>query len=218
LLLPAGFVLSPAGCAPAGGWPYLFVCFLSKQCRFGQFARERVRIAVKTVRFSFVFFCFVPDLWITKQLARSGLSSGNCFQNLVVMKRIVAIEILSTLLLFLFGYTAFSKLMDYARFAGALARLPVISRGAGALAVAVPLAELVIVLLLLFPSTRLKGLYGSLGLLSVFTVYLVYLLLFVPHLPCACGGVIGALGWKGHVALNVGLIGVTVWGIRLLGY
>lgn len=134
------------------------------------------------------------------------------------MKRVVTIEILSAFLLLLFAYTALSKLLHFPQFAAALAWMPLISLGAGTLAVAVPLAELVIVLLLLFPSTRLKGLWGALGLLAVFTVYLLYMVLFVPWLPCACGGVIGALGWKGHVVLNVGLMGVTGWGIRLSGY
>ena len=130
------------------------------------------------------------------------------------MKPRVAILVLSSLLLFLFTYTGISKLADPEGFRAVLLRMPLIARGAAALAVAVPSAELVIALLLLFPRTRLKGLYGSLVLLSVFTCFLLYMVLFVPRLPCSCGGVIGSLSWKEHVVLNTGLMGLTVLGIR----
>ena len=130
------------------------------------------------------------------------------------MKQHVAIVLLSSLLLFLFGYTGISKLMDPEGFRTTLSRTPFIATGAAALAVAIPLAELVIVLLLLFPATRLKGLYASAGLLVLFTGYLAGMLLFAPHLPCRCGGVISGMGWWAHVGMNVGLTGLTVWGIR----
>ena len=130
------------------------------------------------------------------------------------MKSPVAIVLFSTLLLFLFAYTASSKLMDLNRFRAILSGVPFMGMGAGVPAVAVPMAELVIVLLLLFPATRLKGLWASLVLLSFFTVYLVLLLLFAPHLPCSCGGVISGLSWEGHVGMNVGLICATAMAIR----
>lgn len=132
------------------------------------------------------------------------------------MKRVLSADVPASLLILLFAYTALSKLFSFDRFLSVLRSVPVTAPGADVVAWTVVLIEAAIVLLLLFPPTRLKGLYGALGLLLVFTVYLVYMLLFVPHLPCACGGVIGALGWKGHVLLNVGLLGVTGWGIRCL--
>jgi hypothetical protein len=123
------------------------------------------------------------------------------------MKKVVTIPFYSSLLIFLFAYTAFNKFSELGLFAATLSRMPLIGTGAAVLAPAVPLAELVIVLLLLFPATRLKGLYVSLAALSLFTVYLVLMLLFVPHLPCSCGGVISGMGWWAHVGMNVGLVG-----------
>jgi hypothetical protein len=121
---------------------------------------------------------------------------------------------ISILLIFLFAYTGSSKLLDSKGFAAVLSEIPLIGRGAGIVAILLPLAELLIVLLLLFEKTRLIGLYASLALLLLFTVYLVYMVLAVPKLPCSCGGVIGTMSWKQHIVFNAVFVGVTVIGIR----
>jgi hypothetical protein len=126
--------------------------------------------------------------------------------------------IISLLLIFLFAYTACSKLIDSKAFATVLGSVPLIERGAGIVAILLPLAELLIVLLLLFERTRLVGLYASMILLLVFTVYLVYMVLMVPHLPCSCGGVISRMSWKQHVVFNLFFIGLTMIGIRSMKY
>jgi uncharacterized membrane protein YphA (DoxX/SURF4 family) len=120
----------------------------------------------------------------------------------------------SSLLLFLFGYTAISKLVERSSFEIILSRTPFISPGAAALAWLVPLSELGIVLLLLFGRTRLWGLYCAVGLLCFFTVYLLLLLVSGEKLPCNCGGVIGELGWWEHIGLNAGMAVVGWLGIR----
>lgn len=125
-----------------------------------------------------------------------------------------ATSLISILLLFLFAYTGSSKLIDHKAFAAVLEQVPLIGRGAGVVVILLPLAELLIALLLLFESTRLMGLYASLVLLSVFTGYLIYMVLFVPHLPCSCGGVIGKMSWRQHIGFNVIFMVLTVMGIR----
>jgi hypothetical protein len=122
--------------------------------------------------------------------------------------------IISILLIFLFAYTGSSKLLDSKGFAAVLSKIPLIGRGAGIVAILLPLAELLIVLLLLFERTRLMGLYASLVLLSIFTVYLVYMVLAVPKLPCSCGGVISTMSWKQHIVFNAVFIGLAVIGVR----
>jgi hypothetical protein len=122
--------------------------------------------------------------------------------------------IISLLLIFLFAYTASSKLIDSKAFASMLEEVPLIGRGAGVVAILLPLAELLIALLLLFERTRLMGLYSSLILLFVFTVYLVYMIAVVPQLPCSCGGVISSMSWRQHIVFNLVFIGLTVIGIR----
>jgi putative oxidoreductase len=134
------------------------------------------------------------------------------------MKRIVTTELISSLLIFLFGYTAISKLLSIHRFEAVLEQSPLISSGAALLAWQIPLAELGIVLLLIFSSTRKWGLWASLLMFSFFTVYLGYMILFTPQLPCSCGGIISSMSWKGHVLFNLFFIGLTVVGIRGLRF
>ena len=86
------------------------------------------------------------------------------------MKRIVTTEFISSLVIFLFGYTAISKLLSIDRFEAVLEQSPLISSGAAMLAWQIPLVELFIVLLLIFSATRKIGLWVSAILLSFFTV------------------------------------------------
>lgn len=121
---------------------------------------------------------------------------------------------ISLLLVFVFAYTAGSKLMDSKGFVAVLEQVPLIERGAGVTAILLPLAELFIALLLIFEKTRLFGLWASLLLLVLFTAYLAYMILAMPHLPCSCGGVISKMSWRQHLVFNGVLIGLTVVGIR----
>jgi hypothetical protein len=129
------------------------------------------------------------------------------------MKRITT-DIISSLLILLFGYTSFSKLLTLDQFSSVLARMPLIGNGAGVLAFAIPLAELGIVLLLLFERTRYRGLKVSLALLVLFTIYLLLMVLFAPHMPCSCGGVISKMSWQDHLIFNLGLITANLLAIR----
>jgi hypothetical protein len=131
----------------------------------------------------------------------------------MIMKTNAAFFI-ALLLIFLFTYTGSSKLLDSRSFAAVLLKFPFIGRGAGVLAILLPLAELVIALLLLFKSTRLAGLYASVVLLSVFTIFLVWMVLSVVQLPCSCGGAISRMGWREHIVFNVVFVGLTVLAIR----
>lgn len=121
--------------------------------------------------------------------------------------KINAAYIVSLLLIFLFAYTASRKLTDSKSFTAVLQKIPLMGREAGIVAILLPVAELFIALLLLFERSRLTGLYASLFLLSMFKVYLVYKVLFVPHLPCRCGGVISKMSWKQYIVFNGCLLG-----------
>lgn len=123
---------------------------------------------------------------------------------------------ISLLLVFVFANTASSKLIDSTGFIGVLRQVPLIGRGAGVMAVLLPLAELLIAMLLIFETTRLFGLYASLVLLLIFTGYLLYMILTLSHLPCSCGGVISKMSWRMHLIFNAALSGLTVIGIRTL--
>jgi len=77
----------------------------------------------------------------------------------------------------------------------------------------IPFLELVIAGLLLFHGYRLIGLYGSLVLMLLFTGYIIAVLQFSNSIPCSCGGVVSALGWKDHILLNISFMILALLGI-----
>jgi hypothetical protein len=115
------------------------------------------------------------------------------------------LQAISALFIFLFVYTALSKFREFARFVFVLGKSPLIGAANHVIAWAIPLAELAVSLLLLLSSTKRTGMYGALILMSLFTAYVAYMILFVPHLPCSCGGVIQQLNWRQHLVLNISL-------------
>lgn len=124
-------------------------------------------------------------------------------------------EVIAGSFILLFLYTALSKLSEFAVFRHFLHSSPLIGRNAGIMAVLIPAGEILVALLLFLPATRRQGMLASLGLMLVFTAYLTYMLLFVPRLPCSCGGVISRLSWQQHLVFNVVFIGLALLGIQL---
>lgn len=120
------------------------------------------------------------------------------------------------LLLGLFLYTASSKLLNLAGFERVLRKSPLITSVAPLLSVLIPVAETGIATLLFVPNWRRAGFASSFYLLVVFTLYIGYMLLFMPNLPCSCGGVLQKLGWTGHLLLNVFFILLSGVGYSLL--
>lgn len=133
----------------------------------------------------------------------------------------------SHLLIFLFAYTAVSKLnpftytspftwdnfkfIDVTAFRDTMFKSPVLRPYVTELSYAIPVAELLVCLLLLFNKTKTAGYYASLLLLTLFTGYIVYIL--VKHgsmLPCSCGGVVSQLSWQQHLFFNAFFILITI--------
>jgi len=131
------------------------------------------------------------------------------------MKRNLTIEIISSLLILLFVYTAISKLFDYTAFKNVLSRSPLIASKAGIVALALPITEGLVSLLLFVPRTRLWGFYGSVAIMSVFTLYLAYMINFTPKLPCSCGGVLKQMTWNQHLIFNIFFLALSIAGLVL---
>ena len=104
------------------------------------------------------------------------------------MKRNLIIEIISSLLILLFLYTALGKLLDYTSFKNVLNKSPLIGGKAAVVALALPITEGLIASLLFFPRSRLWGLWGSFVAMTIFTLYLAYRILFTPRLSYSCDG------------------------------
>jgi Methylamine utilisation protein MauE len=106
------------------------------------------------------------------------------------MRSKTIIEIISSLLIFLFVYTAISKLLDYTAFKSVLSKSPLIGGFTAVVVLALPITEGLVSVLLFIPRTRLWGLYGSLILMTVFTLYLAFMILFTPSFPCPRDGLL----------------------------
>ena len=131
------------------------------------------------------------------------------------MKRNFIIEIIGSLLILLFMYTALSKLFDYASFRAVLYKSPLIGSRASVIAIALPVAEILVALLLFIPRTRQWGFYSSAALMAVFTFYLGYMILFTPKLPCSCGGVLKQMSWNQHLVFNIFFLLLALTGVVL---
>lgn len=131
------------------------------------------------------------------------------------MKRTTIIEAIIFLYAVLFIYTGISKLIDFSAFRESIAESSMLTPFASLIAWTVPIIEFAIILLLITPRWRLKGLYVTLILMSIFTIYVIALLIFSPTLPCSCGGIIQHLSWTQHIVFNCFFIVLAIWGISL---
>jgi len=131
------------------------------------------------------------------------------------MKRSFFIEIISSLLILLFVYTAISKLLDYTSFRHVLSQSPLVGSQAAIASIALPVTELFIAALLFMPRTKLWGLYSSSALMALFTLYLGYMIAFTPNLPCNCGGVLKQMTWNQHLVFNIFFTLLALAGIIL---
>ena len=118
----------------------------------------------------------------------------------------------SLLLVLLFAYAAFSKLLERNVFTFQMQLAPVhmVNDLAPFLSWFVPCIELVVVLLLCYERYRITGLYCSFFLLLFFNIYITAMLLSGLELPCTCGGIISHMGWKMHLLFNGGFMLVAV--------
>jgi hypothetical protein len=115
----------------------------------------------------------------------------------------ISLNLIAALFIFLFTYTAISKLTEHDLFRNTLSKSPLIGSYAGFVSIVLPITELIVAALLFFPKTKLAGFISSLSLMFMFTGYLAWLLLFTKNLPCSCGGVLQQLSWLQHLWFNI---------------
>ena len=130
------------------------------------------------------------------------------------MKREKIIETISGAFILLWLYAAFTKLAGFSIFLKGLQHFPVINWISWPVAVAIPLLEIVLSVLLFFQRTRKKGLRFSLYLITLFTVYIGGMVTFENKKPCGCGGVLQSLSWTGHFIFNTVFIVLAYIGIK----
>ncbi|SMC43875.1 MauE/DoxX family redox-associated membrane protein [Pedobacter africanus] len=127
----------------------------------------------------------------------------------------LVIEIICWAYFVLFGYAAFDKLFALNRFVITMGQSGMLTPYAGFLSWAVPVVELVLVLMLMVPRFRLAGLYGSLSLMTMFTTYIFIVLDVMEKELCGCGAAIEALGWGWHMVFNTVFLVMAAVGLIL---
>ncbi len=133
----------------------------------------------------------------------------------MILKKNNVVDIISSVFILLFVYTAINKFVQIGTFRWNISQSPLIASKADIVAWTIPSVEVLISIMLFMPKTRKWGLYGSLILMLLFTIYVGYMILFATHLPCSCGGVINKLTWNQHLWLNVFLTSLAAMGIWL---
>jgi putative oxidoreductase len=110
----------------------------------------------------------------------------------------------SVMLVLLFTYTALDKLSNISIFEYGLKAQVFHSAMIPALKWGIPLAELLIVILLLVPPLNRTGIVAGTFLMLGFTVYILLVLSTVfSKVPCACAGVFRTITWHQQLALNL---------------
>jgi putative oxidoreductase len=136
--------------------------------------------------------------------------------NNAVTSKKITVEIISTLLIMLFLYAAFSKWLDMRTFVSAMHNQPFPSWMATVFVWTVPTIEVIISIMLMVRTTQLAGLVASLILMTIFSIYIASILLhFFSRVPCSCGGVIKKLGWGQHLVFNLFFVAIAILGILL---
>jgi hypothetical protein len=138
----------------------------------------------------------------------------------IIMRSIIfkdrVITLISLICLFLFSYTAISKIIEHDTFVNGLSSVKLIGPYAVYISWAVPALEIVTAILLVLPKTIKYGLYMFLILMTVFTIYISSVLLWAKMLPCSCGGVIEKLTWSQHLWFNIVFIFLALYALWLI--
>ena len=130
-----------------------------------------------------------------------------------ILKKQLLTEIAAFLIIVLFFYAAFSKLVEYGTFKDQLAQSPMLpQKFIPAIAALVPLSEIIIAWMLVFEKTKAFGFQLSYFVMLTFTIYLIVLVTFASNVPCACGGILGKLGYTEHIIFNILFTGIALFG------
>lgn len=128
----------------------------------------------------------------------------------------IKFELICTLFILLWTYSGLTKYIEHEKFITSLKASSITAPAAKMISWFIPSTELIAAFCLLMPVFRRVGIWLSSITMICFTLYIGYMLLFVPNLPCSCGGLIEQMSWETHLWFNIGLLGLAVWGIRLL--
>jgi len=131
----------------------------------------------------------------------------------------IIIYLIVSLFVLLWAYTSLPKFFKFKQFYEILKSQAIPKWSVPILTVLLPVGELAVAFMLLFPETRLMGLYFSFGLMFIFTIYVWGIIYQVYDIyPCPCGGIFRRIGWKRHLKVNMWLTSIALLGILIMEF
>lgn len=120
------------------------------------------------------------------------------------MIRKLPVELITTLLVILFVYTALSKILEADTFRKQMLNQPLPETLRQSLVWLVPLSEITTSIFLIFKPLRLYGFLLAFLLMLAFTLYVSLILAKAfAYIPCSCGGILNTLSWEAHLIFNI---------------
>ena len=124
------------------------------------------------------------------------------------------INVSKILLIIMFAYAGIFKIADTQLFASQMSESPLIPKFIiPFLSVGLPVFELILAFSLTFEKYNSISLMLSFVTMLFFSLYLIMLVSLYEKVPCACGGILGKLGYTEHIIFN--LFFLTISGISL---
>lgn len=122
------------------------------------------------------------------------------------------------LLALMFLYAGSAKLVIISQFREQMMESPLIPRVLiPILAWLIPISEIGFALLLMFEKTKKIGFYLSFFVMFIFALYLIALVTVAENAPCACGGILGTLGYTEHIIFNILFTLIALYGCIKMG-
>ena len=113
-------------------------------------------------------------------------------------------ELITTLLVILFTYTALSKILDVDTFHKQMLNQPLPETLSQNLVWLVPVSEITTSIFLILKPLRLHGFVLAFLLMLAFTLYVSLILANTfAYIPCSCGGILNTLSWEAHLIFNI---------------
>jgi hypothetical protein len=114
----------------------------------------------------------------------------------------------------MFAYAGIFKIADTQLFASQMKESPLIPQSIiSSLSIGLPVFELILAFILTFDKYNSVSLTLSFITMLFFSLYLIMLVSLYEKVPCACGGILGKLGYTEHIIFN--LFFLTISGISL---
>ncbi|MBB6271870.1 hypothetical protein HDF26_002327 [Pedobacter cryoconitis] len=123
--------------------------------------------------------------------------------------------VVSRLLFLLFLYSAADKLLDYQKFRIQLGQSPMLTAFAAYIGFGIPIFEMLIAVLVIFPRTMLLGFYASFTIMVMFTAYIFVLMNYSEYVPCSCNGILEGASWGQHLGFNIIFLFLAAAGVLM---